>query len=189
MELLIRLGRVAAIIGMLAALNPGAVVTAQTTIETDVKATFLYNFTRFIEWPTDPATPAAPAGGSPFRVCAVADRPMEEAIRRAVEGEVVGSRPLVMTRPQRPEEAATCQILFVGRSQEERGAAFLAAVRDLPVLTVGDSADFVEHGGTIEFVLVNNRVRFDVNLPGAQRASLKVSANLLRVARHVEPIR
>ena len=164
---------------------PGtAIVTAQQTIEPDVKATFLYNFTRFIEWPGPP-----PGSSAPFRICVIADASMEQAIKRTVEGEVVHGRPLVMTQPQNVQDVEACQILFVGRSEHQRGAALLAAVRDLPVLTVGDSPHFVDRGGAIQFVLVENRVRFDINLASAQRAQLKVSANLLRVARKVEPIR
>ena len=182
MDLLTRLRRAALIVGMLGALAPDVVLTAQETIEPDVKATFLYNFTRFIEWP-GPATEAS----APFRICVVADPTMEQAIKRTVEGEVVQGRPLVMTQPHTPQEAAGCQILFVGRTEHQRAATLLSAVRDLPVLTVGDSSQFVEQGGTIQFVLVDNRVRFDVNLLSAQRANLKMSANLLRVARKVEP--
>jgi hypothetical protein len=182
MDVLTSLRCAARIIGVVAVLSPGLVLTAQETIEPDVKATFLYNFTRFIEWP-GPTTP----GPAPFRICVVADPPMEQAIKRTVEGEVVQGRPLVMSHPQTAQEAAACQILFVGRTEHQRAAGLLAAVRDLPVLTVGDSSQFIEQGGTIRFVLVDNRVRFDVNLASAQRANLKMSANLLRVARKVEP--
>ena len=157
---------------------------AQETLEPDVKATFLYNFTRFIEWPNSNAPSA-----TPFRLCVVADASSEQAIKRTVDGEFVNGRPLVVTQPRTPEEAETCQILFVGRSEHEQATALLAAVRDRPVLTVGDSPLFVESGGAIQFVLVDNRVRFDVNLASAHRANLKFSANLLRVARHVKPIK
>lgn len=183
MDVLKRRLLAAALAGAIGVLAP-FVPTAQETIEPDVKATFLYNFTRFIEWPGQ-ATPDS----APFRLCVVADATMEQAISRAVEGEVVNGRLLVMALPQAPQDAVGCHILFVGRSEQRRAATLLAAVRDLPVLSVGDSPDFLEHGGTIQFLLVDNRVRFDVSLPSAQRANLKFSANLLRVARTVKPIR
>ncbi len=172
--------RAALLVATLVALAPG-VARAQETLEPDVKATFLYNFTRFIEWPG-----LAPVS-APFRVCVVADATMEQAIKRTLEGEVVNGRPLEMAQPQTPQDAEGCQILYVGRSEQQRAAPLLAAVRDRPVLTVGDSPTFTQHGGAIQFVLVQNRVRFDINLPSAQRANLKLSANLLRVARNVEP--
>jgi hypothetical protein len=95
-----------------------------------------------------------------------------------------------MVAPQTLRDAQQCQILFVGRSEREQASKLLAAVRDRPVLTVGDSSRFMEQGGMIEFLLQDRRVRFDVNLPSAQRSKLRVSSNLLRVARKVlEPPR
>jgi hypothetical protein len=183
MDVLSRLRARVFAIALIAGLAPAA-ASAQETLEPDVKATFLYNFTRFIEWP-------GPAGSSsaPFRLCVVADPTMEQAIKRAVDGEVVSGRPMMMTLPQTAQEAEACQILFVGRTEHDRAAPLLTAVRNLPVLTVGDSPQFFDHGGAIRFVLVDNRVRFDVHLPHAQRARLKISAKLLRVARNVEAIR
>ena len=181
MDVLDRLRRAALVVAYVGALAP-CVATAQETIEPEVKATFLYNFTRFIEWPGPSASTE-----TPFRLCVVADAMIEQAIKRTVEGELVQGRPLVMVQPNTPKEAESCQILYVGRSEQERATALLAAVRDRPVLTVGDSPVFVDGGGAIQFVLVENRVRFDVNLTSAQRANLRISANLLRVARKVEP--
>lgn len=179
MDVLTRLRRVAAAAAVFSLCVPG--LAAQDTIERDVKAAFLYNFTRFIEWPG-----GAPQGEGPFRLCVVADGAMERAIRRTVAGESVQGRPLVMAEPRTPQDAQDCQILYVGRSESDRASRLLAAVRDRPVLTVGDSSRFVEQGGAIQFVLEDNRVRFDVNLPSARRSNLKVSSNLLRVARKIE---
>ena len=155
-------------------------IAGAQTLEPDVKAAFLYNFTRYVEWPREPSTPA-----EPFRLCVVAENVMKSAIQRTVAGESVNGRPLVMTEPQTAQEAQTCQILFVGRSESQRASTLLAAVRDQPVLTVGDSSRFAEQDGIIGFLLQDNRVRFDVNLPGAQRSQLRISSQLLRVANKV----
>lgn len=178
MDVLSTLRRVAATVCLVAAVTGAA--RAQEPPEHDVKAEFLYNFTRFVEWPGE-----VPRAGEPFRLCVVADTTMRRAIERMVTEELVNGRPLVVMRPRRLQDARQCQILFVGRSEQQRASRLLAAVRDLPVLTVGESARFAEQGGVIEFVTLENRVRFDVNLPGAQRSKLKVSSNLLRVARQV----
>ena len=154
--------------------------SGEQALERDVKATFLYNFTRFVEWP-----PELPPGAEPFRLCVAADSEMALSIGRTVAGESVKGRPLVMIEPQTPEEARACQILYVGRTETARAARLLSAVRDLPVLTVGDSPEFAERGGVIEFVLREKNVRFEVNLSSAQRSKLKLSANLLRVADRV----
>lgn len=165
---------------MLACAGPAA---AQTAGERDVKAAFLYNFTRFVEWPGN----AAP-GAEPFRLCVVADAAMRRTIAQTVTGEAVNGRPILVTEPQRPQDAQRCQILFVGRSEWRRASRFLDAVRNRPVLTVGESTGFRDRGGVIEFVLEENRVRFDVNLESAQRSRLKLSSNLLRVARDVQKV-
>lgn len=153
--------------------------TQRPTLEPDVKAAFLYNFTRFVEWPSA-ANPS-----QPFRLCVVAtDDVLRHAIERTVAGEQVGGRRLVVVEPALRELSA-CQIVFVGRNAGAGLQRILAAVRDQPVLTVSDAAGFVEQGGVIGFVLENNRVRFDVNVASAERARLKISANLLRVAKSI----
>lgn len=149
--------------------------------EVDVKAAFLFNFTRFVEWPEAAAQPSAP-----FRLCVVADPATTAVIQKTMQGEMVNGRASQTTVPTKPEDARACQILFVGRSENGRVAPLLAAVRDRPVLTVSDTARFTSRGGMIEFVREDDRVRFDVNLGAAKRSGLQISSRLLRVARNVE---
>lgn len=165
----------------LAIVCPAAAASAQPTIENDVKATFLYNFIKFVEWPAAPSPSTAP-----FRLCVLADPEFTRAVDRTIAGESVEGRHLERVEPQSVDELSTCAILYVGREHVDRSARLLAAARDLPVLTVGDGAQFVERGGAIGFVLENNRVRFDVSARAVQRSGLKVSSKLLRVARSVE---
>ena len=154
---------------------------AQPTLENDVKAVFLYNFTKFIDWPA----PAAPQPGA-FRVCVLADADFAQAVDRTIAGETVDGRPLERLEPQSPDQVRSCGILYVGRSHTERSARFIAAARNLPVLTVGEGSAFLQQGGAIGFVLDNNRVRFDINVAATQRSGLRVSSKLLRVARSVD---
>jgi hypothetical protein len=165
----------------LAVVCPAAAASAQPTIENDVKATFLYNFTKFVEWPAPP-----PAASTPFRLCVLADPAFTRAVDRTIAGESVDGRPLERVEPHSVDELAACAILYVGRDHVDRSARLLAAARDLPVLTVGDGPEFVQGGGAIGFVLENNRVRFDVSARALQRSGLKVSSKLLRIARSVE---
>ena len=160
--------------------DPRPVSAAQETLENDIKAAFLYNFTKFIEWPDSPAQSV-----EPFKLCVLADADFTRAVDRIIAGESVQGRPLARVEPQSPDDARQCAILYVGHGHVERGPPLVAAVRQLPVLTVGDSPRFVENGGAIEFVLENNRVRFDVSPDAAHRSGLQVSSKLLRVARHV----
>ena len=153
----------------------------QETLENDVKAAFLYNFTKFVEWPQ-----SGGRGNEPFRICVLADPVFVRTVDRIIEGESIQGRRLVRTEPQTVDDARACNILYVGRSEAERGARMMSAVRQLPVLTVGDTPKFVDQGGAIGFVLENDRVRFDVSAPAVDRAGLKVSSKLLRVARNVK---
>jgi hypothetical protein len=147
-------------------------------LEVDVKAAYLYNFTKFVDWPAGAAT-------EPFRLCVVSDDALRQSLERTIEGEKINGRPLASLVPKTAEEARLCQVLYVGRNAGERETRLLNAVRDLPVLTVSDRAEFARRGGGIQFVRDANRLRFDVNLTGAERGGIKVSSRLLKVARQV----
>ena len=154
--------------------------SAQPTLENDVKAAFLYNFTKFVEWPA----PAQP--DEPFRVCALADTAFVAALDRTIADESVRGRRLVREEIRSLDDVRRCAILYIGTAYVDESRPFVAAARDLPVLTVGEGPHFVKQGGAIAFVLENNRVRFDISLRAIQRSGLKASSKLLRVARAVE---
>lgn len=161
------------------ALATTSLVHAQETIETDVKAAYLFNFTKFIDWPTLPAT------NEPFRLCVSGDDALRRSLEKTIAGESVNGRPIESLEPRTLNDARSCQLLFVAHADGATEARMLTAVRDLPVLTVSDTLNFARRGGGIEFVRENNRLRFDVNLQGAEQGGLKLSARLLRVARAV----
>ena len=149
--------------------------------ESDVKAAYLFNFTRFVEWPDGTLAPS-----DPFRLCVLADGTMTALIERTMTGEAVKGHTSETAVPASIEEARRCQILFVGRTEMSRARPMLAALRDHPVLTVSDAARFAETGGMIEFVRIDENVRFRVNLDAARRSRISISSRLLRVAVDVE---
>ena len=167
-------------VALLAAAPVASAQSAQPSLEHDVKAAFLYHFTKYVEWP------APAAVDEPFRVCALADTGFIAALDRTIADESLGGRRLVRGETRSVYEVRRCGILYVAKDYAGQGAPLLAAVRDLPVLTVGDGSPFVKRGGAIGFVLENNRVRFDISLSAIQRSGLKASSKLLRVARTVE---
>lgn len=156
---------------------------AQATREHEVRAAFIYNFTKFIDWPPTALDPGV------FRICVVGDATFAKALGEMIAGESVRGRPMVLEDPRTPETARRCQILYVGRHAAEQGHRVLSAARQAPTLTVGDGPRFLEQGGAVRFLLEENRVRFDVNLPAVKRAGLKMDSKLLRVARRVEGAR
>ena len=148
--------------------------------ENTIKAAFLFHFAEFVEWPEQ----ALPANNSPLQVCA-ADEGLRDVLEASVAGKQVRTHPIQVRFTEGSDNLRGCHILYLGSIERRQMSALLAAVKDTPVLTVGDSADFPKEGGMIGFLLQNNKIRFDINLTAAQKANLKVSARLLILANSV----
>jgi len=146
--------------------------------EYQVKAAYLYNFIRFVEWP---AAPAAVKNG-PLAVCVLGKDPFGPALDSILSGEVIGGSSLVAKRISKPEDALACRVVFVGASEESHLKDILTVLDKASVLTVSDIPKFSERGGMIEFVLDGDKVRFEVNVSNARDAGLTVSSDLLKVA-------
>ncbi len=149
--------------------------------EYDVKAAFLFNFTKFVEWP-----PAAFADErSPLKICILGDNPFGKTLRALTNEEVAGRR-LNLVHLENLSNLESCHVLFISRSERERLGQVLASLRIAPALTVGDMPGFIDQGGMINFILEGSKVRFDVNQEAAERAGLKISSRLLALAKHVK---
>ena len=149
------------------------------SLEYQVKAAFLFNFTKFIEWPPQ----SFPDATTPISICVLGNDPFGTTLDHMVSSEPVKDRKVVIQRIQ-AEQAKSCQILFVA-DQGPDVPALLAGLSP-GVLTVGEGDRFLREGGVIAFVIENRRVRFDINQSAAGKASLMISSKLLRVARSVE---
>lgn len=160
-----------------------ASVSAQAAAEYDVKAAFLYNFAKFVEWPPD----AFDSPGSPMTLCIVGKDPFGDVLDTLVRGETLQGRPLIVHRTRDLLEVRDCHVVFLSRTEQARQDEVLATVRGAGILTVGEGDSFLREGGIIRFVLEANRVRFEVNLDAAERNGLKLSSKLLRLARSVQP--
>lgn len=145
--------------------------------EAEVKAAYLFNFTRFVEWPE-----GAIPGSDAFRLCVLADSRMTALVQQTMTGEAVNGRASETAVPVSVDEARRCQMLFVGRTEIGRARPMLDAIRNLPVLTVSDAPRFADTGGMIQFVRVDEHVRFRVNVEAAKRSRITISSRLLRVA-------
>lgn len=146
--------------------------------EYQVKAAYLYNFSRFIEWPVQRASEKA----APFAVCVLGKDPFGPILDTTLSGEGIGGTNMIAKRVSKPQEALACRILFVGASEEDHLKEILAVLGKASVLTVSDIPRFSQRGGMIEFVLEGDKVRFEVNLTNATDAGLNVSSDLLKVA-------
>ena len=148
--------------------------------EANVKAVFLFNFAKYVTWPAQGMTERSPAG---IRICVTANDTFFTLLKAAVEGEDVDGKPLEPVALDGLDAARTCQILYVGDTSSADGKAWLTAVRDSQVLTVGDGA--LNDDTVIAFIKDDNRIRFDINRAAAGRHGLNVSSKLLRLARRV----
>ena len=149
--------------------------------EYQVKAAFLYNFAKFVEWPAR----AFPGSSAPFRICVLGRDPFGDTLTNVVQGKSISGHAILSLQVQSPAEARSCHVLFLSQSDPETLKQGLDRLRGLPILTVGESADFLALGGMINFVLEEDRVRFEINLEAAERHRLKLSSKLLAVARLV----
>lgn len=156
-----------------------ALLGAQTASEYDVKAAFLYNFTKFVDWPPD----AFPDPSS-LKICVLGDNPFGNSLQ-TVAGELVGNRKLTVMRTDSLAKPAGCQVLFISRSEREHVPQILAAVKGSPVLTVGDTKGFADDGVIINFVPEGSKVRFEINTDSAERARLRISSKLLQLAKRI----
>ncbi len=166
-------------LGRAAGLGP-APAAEEPISEYQVKAAFLLNFTRFVDWPA--AVFAQP--DSPLAICVLGDDPFGGLLQQVVEGESVRGRTVEVLRIRKAPAPKTCHVLFISRSEKDVGAV-LSTVGP-GVLTVSDRELFLREGGMIAFVVEDRRVRFDVSQRAALRASLAMSSRLLAVARSVQ---
>ena len=143
----------------------------------DVKAAYLYNFGRFVEWPDSVATKS-----DSFNVCVLGQDPFGPALDATLAGETIGGKNVTARRISSPQEAVNCRILFMSSEEGSRLSKIMEALDKGSVLTVSDMPQFSQRGGMIQFVLEGKKVRFEVNLTAVQRAGLSLSSELLKVA-------
>jgi hypothetical protein len=148
--------------------------------EYQVKAAFLYHFAKFIEWP------AAAGKGDVVVIGVLGVDPFGPALDFLFEDKTLRGKPFEVRRVASVTEARSCHLLFVSIADKNEVQRALAALAGSPVLTVGDSMDFVAGGGIIYLFVEESRIRFDINLAAARRSRLAISAALLRLARSVE---
>jgi len=173
--------RLLALSTLLAAIATGLYATeakSKVTREYDLKAAFLFNFTQFVEWPSE----AFPNEKAPFVIGLLGEDPFGKSLDEIVANETVRDRKIVLRRCRTLDEAATCHTLFISRSETPRLHDVLVFLNGKSVLTVGDAEGFSKHGGMIGFVVVQNRIQVKINVEAAKAAKLTISSKLLRQA-------
>jgi hypothetical protein len=152
-----------------------AMTFGQTVDEYEVKAAFLYNFTKFVEWPSS-------KGSSDFVIGIFGDDPFGTALEDATHGKTVNGHSIRIRRLKDPSEARSCGIVFVTATDNKRTTQLFEAIASTPVLTVGETSDFMKLGGMIRLSMDGSRIGVVINSEAAGPAGLKISAKLMSLA-------
>lgn len=170
---------------IMAALSLLLMVTGCAAAQNDeyqVKAAFLYNFARFMEWPPE----AFSSPEEPITVCVVGQNPFGAALEQVMSGKTVSGRPFVVKLMPELQPGSTCRILFVSSSESRRVKSIIGNLLGCGILTVGETPGFALDGGVINFKIENGRVRFEINVEAAAKQHLRLSSKLLSLAQIVK---
>ncbi|HEV2692306.1 MAG TPA: YfiR family protein [Verrucomicrobiae bacterium] len=146
--------------------------------EYQIKAAFLYNFAKFVEWPET----AFGSPTSPIIIGVLGDNVFGDNLAKTIANKAINNRPLLFKEYHSVLEATNCHILFISASEKSKFSKIMEGLHGTSVLTVSETPDFIEAGGMINFVLEANKIRFQINDDVAKKAGLKISSKLLSLA-------
>lgn len=149
--------------------------------EADVKAAFLYNVAKFVDWPKD----AFSAEDSPIIAGISGDDEFVATLRALLQGKKAHGRAFMVRRVSNSQEARNCHLLFFREAETRKLGQYLDGIRRLPVLTVGESSEFLDNGGMINIFFEDKQLRFEVSPTPAEAARLTISSQLMRLAKNV----
>jgi len=165
--------------GMMSAMRCGAQVNPSA--EYQVKAAFLYNFVKFVEWPPE----AFQNEKSPITLCVFRYDPFGSALDEVIAGQTLKNRQLLARRINKPQDLKACQLVFVSGKEDKRLPEILESLKGASALVVGEGENFAVHRGGIQFFIENKQLRFAINVDAIQRSRLTVSSKLLAMAKIV----
>jgi hypothetical protein len=172
------LAQCAVVLGCAVIMGGHAVAQAMPgALEYQVKAAYLLNFTRYVDWPPSVFADT----DAPLTLCVVGRDPFGEVLERTIAGRHTAGRPLRILRPDRPA-GDVCHVTFFGETTPPTREAWIAALEHEPTLTVGDGGDFARSGGMIGFVIRGETVRFEINVEAVRSAGLQISSRVLTLA-------
>jgi hypothetical protein len=150
-----------------------------STSEYEIKAAFLFNFAKFVEWPE---SVMGETNGS-FIIGILGRDPFDGALDQTIGDKTVKGKTIVIKRFRHLVDLQYCHILFISESEKDNLQEILNRIGDESILTVGDMPDFAKNGGMIQLYTENDKVRFAIRLTATERANLKLSAKLLNLAK------
>jgi hypothetical protein len=174
-----RASRLGGIVGLLALAAGDAVASDPPVLSgTQIQAAFIYNFTKFVEWPAH----AFANRTQPIVIGILGTSPLTDELTTIVEGRKVNGRPILVRTVADGEDLEPAQVLFVGAAEDARFAALQPLLDQAPILTVGESEGFAAAGGAFRFVQHEDKLRFEINMASVEQSGLKVSGELQKLA-------
>lgn len=168
---------------LIACVGSSTWTSAQAVEDSQVKAAYLFNLAKFVEWPPE----AFRSPDDPAVICVVGDDRTSDVLEPAVVGKRANGRLVEARRPHTPAELKACHVLFIGFSDSRRMAEVLNELQRSSVLTVGQSSHFIPLGGMINLALRDTTIELEINPEASTAVGLKISSRLLVVARLVKP--
>lgn len=145
--------------------------------EYDIKAAFVYNFIKFVEWPENLVNTSGK-----ILIAILGRDPFEGKLDKLIAGKSVKNRKLTVDRYSDIRQIQFCHVLFISNSEKRDLRSIFAAIGNKNFLTIGESSNFLKRGGIIKFLEYDNKIRFEINLQKAHASQLKISSRLLRLA-------
>ncbi|MGD9850705.1 MAG: YfiR family protein [Nitrospirales bacterium] len=156
---------------------------AEGPSDDQIKATYLYHFTKFVEWPTSSFT----LENSPLQLCVMEPDTFGPFLETTLKGKSSGTHSLIIKRHPSTKEIRQCHMLFLSKQQASLWSTLRASLAHTTVLTVGEHGDFLKEGGMIQFYRDGQKIRFAINPQTIKQTQLRVSAKLWRLAKIVNP--
>jgi hypothetical protein len=150
--------------------------------EYQIKAAFIYNFARFVDWPTQ----AFASATSPMVIGVIGENVFGNNLEQIISGRSIQGHPLEFKQFTSVTDATNCQVLFISASEKKHFSQILDQLRNTSVLTVSETDNFIETGGMINLLIVEDKVRFEINNEAAKKAGLTISSKLLSLAIKVQ---
>ena len=154
---------------------------ADSTREYQIKAAFLYNFAKFVDWPADRFTDE----NSPLLLCVIGTDPFGPTLEHTVSGRKIKGRAIIINRGKAIDNLKFCHLLFVSSSERENMREIVASLAGASVLTTGDMDRFANQGGIINLIKRGNKIRFEINSNAAAQSGLKLSSYLMGLASNI----
>lgn len=156
-------------------------LAAHESVEHKVKAAFIHKFIKFTKWPKETFI----SDNSPILICVYGESPIWAGLKN-LENKAVMGRQLKIVKVNEPDLKKKCHIIFVSKAKKDELDSLLNKINKSGIMTIGESDGFAEKGGMINFVIVEGKLRFEINVGAIERSGLKLSSKLLRLGKVVE---